>query len=56
MFKPESRIGLRIQYNKDITAIVLNENKTHVLIKTDKGSKFCVLKSSIEWGELLIRS
>ena len=54
MFKPESRIGLKIQYNKDITAIVLNEDKTHVLIKTDKGSKFCVLKSSIEWDELLI--
>ena len=49
IFKSESRIGLEIQYNKDITAIVLDENKTHVLIKTDKGSKFCVLKSSIEW-------
>ena len=44
----EQKIGLRIQYTKDIIADVIDENKTHVLIKTDKGSKFCVLKSSIE--------
>ena len=46
------KIGLKIKYNKDITAIVLDENETHVLIATDKGNKFCVLKSSIEWKNL----
>ena len=37
------KIGLKIKYNKDITAIVIDENETHVLIETDKGNKFCVV-------------
>jgi len=48
-----TKIGLKIQYNKEITAIVLDENETHVLIETNKGSKFCVLKSSIEWNKYI---
>lgn len=50
------KVGLKIQYNKDITAIVIDENETHVLIETDKGNKFCVLKSSIEWENYLLKS
>jgi hypothetical protein len=36
-----------IQYNKDYTAEVINENDTHVLVKLCTGDKYCVAKINL---------
>ncbi len=55
IFKPEdTKIGLKIQYNNDITATVINETRDYILILTDKGSTYCVVKNSIDWQKQVI--
>jgi len=36
-----------IQYNKDHTAEVITESKTHVLLRLDTGEKYCVEKINL---------
>ena len=40
-------LGARIKYNQDY-ATIIQENDTHVLLKFDSGTQFCILKSSID--------
>ena len=41
-------IGKRIQYNKDMAGIIIDQNNTHVLIQFDSGTKYCTPKIGID--------
>lgn len=43
-----SLTGKRIRYSKDMNGSVIEENNTHILIKFDSGTKYCVRRSCIE--------
>ena len=38
---------MRIQYNKDMSGVIIDQNDTHVLILFDSGTKYCVGKNGI---------
>ena len=44
----EIKKGLRVRYNNDMMGTVIDQRDNHLLIEFDSGSKFCVLRSSIE--------
>ena len=41
-------IGKRIQYNKNMSGIIIDQNNTHVLIQFDSETKYCIPKIGID--------
>ena len=40
-------IGVKVQYNKDMSGVIIDQNDTHVLIQFELGGKYCIPKIGI---------
>ena len=47
-------IGKRVQYNKDMSGVIVNQNNTHVLIQFESGAKYCTPKIGINISDVKI--
>ena len=49
-------IGTKVQYNKDMSGVIIDQNDTHVLIQFELGGKYCIPKIGINKNNTTLKN